>query len=46
MSEPIKELLKFVQVGARLDLKAIAVEHVLGNKNKTYRDSFINLQTL
>ncbi|CAH1118283.1 unnamed protein product [Phaedon cochleariae] len=30
MSEAIKELLQFLQIGARLDLKAIAVEHVLG----------------
>ncbi|XP_056647792.1 protein HGH1 homolog isoform X1 [Diorhabda sublineata] len=30
MSEAIEELTKFVQIGARLDLKAIAVEHVLG----------------
>ncbi|KAG5886876.1 hypothetical protein JTB14_024733 [Gonioctena quinquepunctata] len=30
MSESLQELLKFVQIGARLDLKAIAVEHVLG----------------
>ncbi|CAG9861611.1 unnamed protein product [Phyllotreta striolata] len=30
MSDSLKELLKFVQIGARLDLKAIAVENVLG----------------
>lgn len=30
MEEALKELLKFVQIGARLDLKAVAVEHVLG----------------
>lgn len=30
MEEALNELLKFVQIGARLDLKAVAVEHVLG----------------
>ncbi|XP_076257144.1 protein HGH1 homolog [Rhynchophorus ferrugineus] len=30
MDEALNELLKFVQIGARLDLKAVAVEHVLG----------------
>lgn len=30
MDEAIQELLKFVQIGARLDLKVVAVEHILG----------------
>ncbi|CAG9769971.1 unnamed protein product [Ceutorhynchus assimilis] len=30
MEEALNELLKFVQIGARLDLKAVAVEHILG----------------
>ncbi|KAJ8939729.1 hypothetical protein NQ314_011015 [Rhamnusium bicolor] len=30
MAEAIKELTKFVQIGARLDLKVAAVEHLLG----------------
>ncbi|KAJ8949189.1 hypothetical protein NQ318_021682 [Aromia moschata] len=30
MSDPLKELIKFVQIGARLDLKVAAVEHILG----------------
>ncbi|XP_066144525.1 protein HGH1 homolog [Euwallacea fornicatus] len=30
MNEALTELLKFVQIGARLDLKAISLEHVLG----------------
>ncbi|XP_023014577.2 protein HGH1 homolog [Leptinotarsa decemlineata] len=30
MSDGLTELIKFIQIGARLDLKTIAVEHVLG----------------
>ncbi|XP_060532899.1 protein HGH1 homolog [Cylas formicarius] len=30
MEHALNDLLKFVQIGARLDLKALAVEHVLG----------------
>lgn len=33
MTESLDELIKFVQIGARLDLKAIAVEYVLGKSN-------------
>lgn len=32
MSDSLKELIKFVQLGARLDLKVISVEHILGNR--------------
>lgn len=31
MASPLDELVQFLQLGARLDLKAIAAEHVLGN---------------
>lgn len=31
MTESLEELTKFVQLGARLDLKAISIEHILGN---------------
>jgi hypothetical protein len=31
MSDSLKELLKFIQIGARLDLKVVALEHILGN---------------
>lgn len=34
MSESLQELIKFVQLGARLDLKAISVEHILGNMKR------------
>ncbi|XP_050315701.1 protein HGH1 homolog [Anthonomus grandis grandis] len=30
MEKALEELLKYVQIGARIDLKAVAVEHVLG----------------
>jgi hypothetical protein len=30
MSDSLKELLKFIQIGARLDLKVVALEHILG----------------
>lgn len=38
MDEAIQELLKFVQIGARLDLKVVAVEHILGR----FTLSFLN----
>lgn len=30
MDNALNELLQFVQIGARIDLKAVAVEHILG----------------
>lgn len=30
MADALKEILKFLQLGARLDLKAVALTHVLG----------------
>ncbi|RZC38963.1 FAM203 family protein, partial [Asbolus verrucosus] len=30
MTDSVEELIKFIQIGARLDLKAVALEHILG----------------
>lgn len=41
MSESLRELIKFVQIGTRLDLKAISVEHILGKTINQFLEQII-----